>query len=101
MAKKMIKENMRVEVYARNPGDFGIAKISGQSRSEAEEIAILEDIAAKIKRHVGKFDDDRGDVLVTWDDAAVCEHCGSVWTEVSPKYNGGCCQADMECEEVV
>lgn len=101
MAKKTIKENMRVQVYARDPGDFGIARLSGQSRSEAEEIAILEGIASKIKRHVGKFEDDRGDVFVTWDSADVCEHCGSVWTKVSSKYNGGCCQADMECEEVI
>jgi len=95
MSKRSYRENFRVEVTPRSPGDFGYASISGLQRTEEEALRTCEDIADQIRRHVDDLPSrgDRG-VTVIWDDAGVCEHCGAMWTEDSKTYNGGCCEDD-------
>ena len=102
MGHKTIKENIRVEVDPRDPGDFGIARIHGLfSSSEQQKIADCEDIAAQIRRHVDGLPTygDRG-VSVKWDERTVCEHCGYEWgVPVGSPHNGGCCSKDAEAFE--
>lgn len=99
--KKNRKQNIRVVVYPRSPGDFGSFSISGQKRSEEETLQMCEEIADDIRRHVDNIPsrsiggNSRG-VSVEWDDDPVCEYCGSIWSEDSVTYNGGCCSKDEE-----
>lgn len=96
MARKIVRTNYRVEVYPRRPGDFGVMHIGNDDHSEEEAQRICDHIAECIKKHVGKLDDDRGDVHVVFDSESVCEHCGAIWTEAGADYNGGCCPEDEE-----
>lgn len=97
MPKVIQKNDIRVVVQPRSPGDFGSVSISGIKRSESETIEMCEFIAADIRRHVDGLQSrgNRG-VEVTWDDVPVCGHCGSDWTGESAIYNGGCCSKDDE-----
>ena len=54
-----------------------------------------ETIVDQIKRHVDDFES----VIVDFDKVDLCEHCGYLWTEDNPHYNGGCCQADQDAYE--
>ena len=80
------KENIRVEVEAG-----GYMRITRRSPEE-QMVDACEGVAAQIRRHV----DGLGSVRVMWDTAGTCEHCGAQWTEDSPDYNGGCCDADED-----
>ena len=98
MSKKIIRENYRVEVYP----DFGFC-FRRQEETHLQHVLRLaemqkrycETIEKEIKRHV----DDLQAVVIVSDATPVCEHCGSPWTESSPDYNGGCCQADQDPED--
>jgi len=94
------KTNFRVVVEPRGLGDFGGIKTSdsfvygrgpeAEARIAKEYEGRCAEIASEIKRHV----DNVGYVNIEFDQERVCEHCGSVWTEVSQVYNGGCCSKD-------
>lgn len=93
------KENFRVVVEPRRLGDIGFMSISDrmacgndESRIEREYESRCEEISQQIKRHV----DNVSSAYVEFDRAPVCEHCGSMWTETSETYNGGCCNKDEE-----
>lgn len=96
------KTNFRVVVEPRGLGDFGFIKTSdafaygrgpeAQARIEREYEGRCKEIASEIKRHV----DNVGYAGVEFDQEKVCEHCGSIWTEASQVYNGGCCSKDEE-----
>lgn len=96
MPRKNNRVDFRVVVYPRSPGDFGIASVSGITRSEKEWARACEDIADQVRRHVNDLPSggDRG-VSVISDVEPVCEFCGYDWTEVSNDYNGGCCDEDV------
>jgi hypothetical protein len=96
MPKLATVSNYRVEVYPRHKGDCGVAVLGGYSWTPQEEKIICEKIEALIKKHVGKYDDNRGHTQVICDTENVCSHCGSRWTETSQTYNGGCCAKDEE-----
>jgi hypothetical protein len=97
MAKINTRENFRVEVRPRNPGDLGMARISGFHLTEDEAERACDEIASEVRRHVDGLPThgDRG-VTVNWDSVARCSHCGAVWTEDTDAHNGGCCSADAE-----
>lgn len=94
------RDNFRIVVNPRSMTDFGMASFSrsflyksdrdGQASWEKDMIDRCNEIAADIRRHV----DNVSRVSVEWDQEAVCEHCGSRWTEDSTMYNGGCCGKD-------
>jgi hypothetical protein len=65
---------------------------AGQRRWEKDMQQRCEAIADQVRRHV----DDVGYVSVEWESSPVCSHCGSRWTEISDRYNGGCCDKDEE-----
>lgn len=94
MAKRTFRENFRVEVYARSPGDFGFGFISGFRRSETEWEQECKEIASQIERHVDGLPSRGAKTTVVWDAIDICEHCGARWTEDSDTYNGGCCDKD-------
>lgn len=97
MAKKARRENFRVEVYPRAAGDLGFAYTTLFKRSEEETERLCRQIAEQIRRHVdGLPSSHPHGVYVVWDDAPVCEFCGSSWTEDDPHYNGGCCEQDEQ-----
>jgi hypothetical protein len=77
-------ENWRVEVYPQSAIWIG-------SGNRPQDQVTCERIAAEIKRHV----DDVAEARVMSDQSAICSHCGAKWTEESPDYNGGCCDADQ------
>ncbi len=93
MARTVSRENFRVTVYPRNPGDFGVISFGGVTREEVAWEEFCNDIAADIRRHVDGIA--RDGVHVEWDDVAQCSHCSYLWTEDSPHYNGGCCEVDQ------
>lgn len=95
---KRIQSNYHVKVFPRDAGDFGMIKISsnGFQHSKEEEISICEKIADQIRKHVDKYEFDRGEVMVDFDVEDECEYCGMKWTELSSDYNGGCCEQDEE-----
>lgn len=93
MGKKIVKSNFHVKVYPRSPGDYGIFSIGGQMRKEEDEIAICEEIAADVRRHVDNLPSGRGrGVTVAWDEEEVCEHCGSKWNPTC--FGNNCCEKD-------
>lgn len=97
MGKQINRNNFRVEVYPRDPGDLGFARIGGRVRSERDAEIACEEIASDIRRHVSDLPTygNRG-VSVVWDDEPVCSHCGSRWTEPHERHNGGCCAVDCD-----
>ena len=103
MGRKTARVNARLEVYARQPGDFGIIRMSEAPRPIEQELAELEEIADQIRRHVDGLPSYPGNgVVAVWDTEATCEFCGSTWTEAydSP-HNGGCCHDDCERMEAL
>ena len=96
MGMKTTKTNFHVVVSPRNPGDFGVCFISGQTRTPEAEERLCEDIASQIRRHV----DDIQRPWVNHDIEKTCEHCGREWTEGDDSpHNGGCCHLDCEVFE--
>jgi len=96
MPKKAHRENFRVEVYPRNPGDFGCGSISGCTQTEKEWEQACQDILDQIKRHVDGLPHRHAVGDVVWDTIGVCSFCDRSWTEDSDKYNGGCCDEDED-----
>ncbi len=85
---KIISEsNFRVEVYP---------KTTVYGFTVAEEKDVCEDILKDIKRHVNEV---QGSYIVC-DRNPVCSYCGSKWTEDGEEYNGGCCQKDIDNENL-
>lgn len=101
MACKTRRDNFRVEISPKSPGDFGSFFIAGQDQSEANWESDCEEIAEQIRRHVdGLPTGGRQGVTVVWDDCLECEHCGRTWTEgENSAHNGGCCPKDGEVYE--
>lgn len=97
MSKTPIRENFRVEVEPRSPGDFGFAHIGHPTQSEEDWERDCEEVARQIRRHVDGLPShgDRG-VRVLWDTRHVCSHCGSDWGSETDEHNDGCCQEDMK-----
>lgn len=96
MGKRLECDNVRVEVVARSPGDYGYCSIGNQRRSFEDERRECESLADQIRRHVDGLPSGHGrGVDVVWDDHIVCEFCGSRWTE-DGEHNGGCCEKDLE-----
>lgn len=95
MSKKTRLENFRVVV---EPTVSWYTRQTMFSDPEGYAKTVRRDceaIADQIKRHV----DDVYSVGVDFDKVDCCEHCGYPWTEDSPHYNGGCCQADQDAED--
>jgi hypothetical protein len=90
---KIIDGYLRVEL--RNPGDFGMVVMSGEYRTADQIKSHLQHIKDCITKHVGKYDDERGDIYTIYEYDHICEHCGQEWTEDDPEYNGGCCGRDQ------
>jgi hypothetical protein len=94
MGIKKLMTNIRVEVYPRQAGVFSFGSISGITRTDKEELTLCKEIVSNINRHV----DNIGSVSVIHDIEKECEFCGSIWTEDSDIYNGGCCDEDEDEE---
>ena len=90
----------RIEVEARDLGDFGCVSVGtdmlygiteeGRQRLLRDQKERAEEIARQIKRHV----DNVHSAHAVEETEMVCEYCGHRWTEVSDTYNGGCCDRD-------
>lgn len=95
MGKKTVKSNIHVAVYPRGLEDFGFSGISGQARSEEDEIAVCEEIAREIRLRVSNLPSDfpRG-THVVWDNMEVCEHCGEAWKPTC--FGNICCSKEEE-----
>lgn len=100
MAAKVVTTGGYVRLELRDMGDFGYARMSGFARTPEELEADLEKLARAAKTRLNKYDDEFGGAHVVMGRESQCEFCGSRWTEDSPSYNGGCCAADVEAEEV-
>lgn len=96
--RKLKNENYRVMIEPRCLGDLGSVILGDHymCKDEADRQRQYrercEQIANEVMRHVA----DVGSVCVDCDRVAVCEHCGSPWTEDDDQYNGGCCAKDQE-----
>lgn len=94
MGKKIIRSNWRIEVYPRNPGDFGAAYMSGQTQTDDEWRKQCEAIARQIERHVDDLPSSRGQrTQVICDTTEVCEFCGYIWAPGGDGKNA-CCDTD-------
>lgn len=78
MAKKTIRENIRVEVLP----DFGWS-----TKTEDQQIRIAQDISSQIKRHV----DDVQSAHPDWDSKEICTDCNYEW-EVDNEGRPVCCE---------
>ena len=94
MARKRELTGGHIEVYLRNPNDFGFFRSSGHERSEAQVQRDLEVLQRAIKTRLNASDDNYGGCRVIPEYTDTCEHCGWPWTEESAAYNGGCCDED-------
>lgn len=96
--RKLKNENYHVVIEPRRLGDLGSVSLSDRymCKDEADRQRQYrercEQIANEVRRHVAEV----GSVSVACDTVAVCEHCGSQWTEDDDQYNGGCCAKDQE-----
>lgn len=106
MSKKTAQMNFRVVIDPAGLGQFGSISMpdemfcTGEEDRQRKYQERCESILQDVKRHV----DYAGHAYIESDDASVCEHCGSHWTEESDAYNGGCCDADEAanpCREAV
>ena len=94
MSRKSTLIGGHVEVYLRNPGDFGMVRFSGDRRSEREVEKDLNTLERAINTRLNKYDDEFGGSRIVMEYDHTCEHCGYPWTEDDPNYNGGCCDQD-------
>ena len=96
MARKREASSFSVEVEPRRLGNFGSVSMSDSlvTRDAADALEQYrercEEIANQIRRHV----DNVGSVAVRAHTDAVCEFCGSAWTEDGDDFNGGCCESE-------
>ena len=99
MPVKSRRYDFHVRVEPHNPGDYGFCSISGAERTEDESVAICEEIAIQIRRHIDNLPT-RGNkgVSISWKTEEICEYCGYNWGEDSDEFNGGCCDKDIEHE---
>ena len=90
--KTTVRTDIHVEVWPKAAGDLGFGTITRVKRTEQEEFAICEEMAASIRRHT----DDVASAVVVWSREDVCEHCGGAWTEGDSLHNRGCCLEDID-----
>ena len=90
MSKRTFQSDYHVVVY---PNTHNWSRTP--EREQEAEIQCCNEIIDQIKRHV----DDVKSVEMSSKTNAVCEFCGSLWTEVSCTYNGGCCNDDVDAED--
>lgn len=87
MAKKTDITGYHVQVDT-----YSVSPYIGRYIEPDEQMRECKSIEEQIKRHVDN-------VYRTWiveETNEYCEFCGSVWTEESNTFNGGCCDEDME-----
>ena len=83
--KKTVKNNPHVVIYPRT-------QLYGFILSDEEDVC--KEILGQVKRHV----DNVQSAGIEYETEITCEFCGRPWTEKSDKFNGGCCDKDMENE---
>ena len=91
------RKDIHVEVYARNPGDCGPFRVTGQTHSERDELYLYGEISKAIRRHV----DDVGLVQVVWRTVEECGFCGSQWEDAWDTSTPECCAAAVEAYDAV
>lgn len=98
MPRKTTRDNFRVEVYPRKPGDYGSVSLPNRwfPETEQETEGRCKAIAEQIERHVDDLPTRGGKTVVAWDSEHTCEFCGTDWTGKDKDYNGGCCDEDEE-----
>src|SRR4051812_4777038 len=92
MAQRLDIEGYTVRIWVpvRDVESFNFSR---QTPRQAELAAAQ--IKAAIVRHLGHDHGDQWDYMATERVAsAVCDSCGSAWTEKDTHYNGGCCDQD-------
>lgn len=88
-----VRNNIRVEICPIAPGNFGIARISGIERSEADTIRICEGIVSQVRRHVDEFES----ASVVYETAHECSACGMSWDDPKSDVND-CCDAGQSTD---
>jgi len=86
MSKKTRYENYRA---------VAITPLPRSARFKNDHRLMLSDtqkLADQINRHC----DAEGKAEVEFDIVHECDVCGAPWTEISDKFNGGCCDYDIE-----
>lgn len=91
-----VRSDFRVEVYPIDPGNFGIARIGGVTRSEAATMKICEDILRQIRRHVDEFESAR----VVYTTSYQCSACGGSWDDRKSDVNDCCAVGQGETAPV-
>lgn len=87
--KKTVYSNHRVEVFPVIDRYLWPANVSTEEAERKNIAKSLENLVAALKRH-----NDFERLAIRYDTHEVCVHCGSLWTEESTTYNGGCCDKD-------
>ena len=73
--KEAGRDNYRIEVYPREPGDFGGAYVGGMTQSHDELMRQLERMQRQIERHIDGLPSRGVKSAIFWDTHYVCEHC--------------------------
>lgn len=95
MSVKIVHSNHRIEITPVISRWIWPANVSTEEAERKNIAKSCNDMIEEIKRHI----DDVDSVAMRYDTDRVCEHCGSVWTEDSQSYNGGCCDKDEAAED--
>ena len=92
MGKYTDREDYRVVVIPRQPGDYGIARVGGIERDHKQWLSMMEEIKRGIKRHV----DDVGGIYLEWDEIVYCDHCHLRWEEDPETGEPYCCNEAID-----
>lgn len=92
MGKKETATEYWVRVEPRHLGDFGTFLYPDEDDRMNDYKDRCESVITEIRRHV----DGVGNVYLVAAKEWTCEFCGATWSEVGDKFNGGCCDEDME-----
>jgi len=90
--KKTVRDNYRVVVEPRDPGNYGAFYIGGTTRPEAQTVSLCEEIKDQIKRHI----DDVESISIECDTSDVCGFCGYDWEVDEVDGCPLCCQLAIE-----
>lgn len=94
MSRKIIKDDIRIVIFPRREGDFGLFSISGRGTPESNARYVereAERIVAEINRHV----DFPGQVSTAYEKVALCTYCGATEELSTIDRWPECCDAEQ------
>ncbi|MFZ2718746.1 MAG: hypothetical protein WAZ12_03075 [Candidatus Absconditicoccaceae bacterium] len=93
MSRKVFKDDIRVVIYPRHEGDFGMFSTTRYGTPESNA-KFAEDEAERIVAEINRHVDFPGQVSTAYEKRTRCSHCGDVGELSSPGWWPECCDAE-------